>query len=97
VWKRIQHPNIVPFLGVTVDPPQLVSDWMEHGDLMDFLKKFPETNRLGLVCIFPTVHTGSRVLNRSPVTRCRRGLELPPFLQRGSLEYQWGRRFKAYQ
>ena len=25
-WKHLKHPNIVPLLGVTIDPPQLISD-----------------------------------------------------------------------
>ena len=26
VWKHLIHANIVPLLGVTIDPPQLISD-----------------------------------------------------------------------
>ncbi|KAF9647772.1 kinase-like protein [Thelephora ganbajun] len=49
VWKRIHHPNIVPFHGATLKPLQLVSDWMEYGNLMEFLKERPKANRLGLL------------------------------------------------
>ena len=31
MWKRLKHPNIVPLLGITVDPFQLISDWMPGG------------------------------------------------------------------
>jgi serine/threonine protein kinase len=49
VWKHLTHPNIVPLLGVTFAPPQLISEWMSGGDLRDYINKNPEANRLGLV------------------------------------------------
>jgi serine/threonine protein kinase len=53
VWKRLTHPNIVPLLGVTLVPPQLISEWMSGGDLRDYIKKNPDANRLGLVGVPP--------------------------------------------
>ena len=50
MWKHGKHPNIVPFLGVTIVPLQLISDWMSGGNIMEYLKKHPGANRLGLVC-----------------------------------------------
>ncbi|KAF9790828.1 kinase-like domain-containing protein [Thelephora terrestris] len=52
VWKRLQHPNIVPFLGVPtkIPPPyEIVFDWMENGTLIDFVAKHPEVDRIGLL------------------------------------------------
>jgi serine/threonine protein kinase len=53
VWKRLTHPNIVPLLGVTLVPPQLISEWMSGGDLLDYIKKNPDANRLGLAGVPP--------------------------------------------
>ena len=53
VWKRMDHPNIVPLRGVTLNPLQLISDWMQAGDLSKHLNKCPDVNRLGLVCVLP--------------------------------------------
>ena len=53
--KPVCHPNIIPFHGVTLDPLQLVFDWMENGALPEFLKEHPNTNRFGLVRVTPTV------------------------------------------
>lgn len=53
MWKRLTHPNIVPLLGVTSNPPQLVSDWMPGGDLPRYIKNNPDADRLGLVGILP--------------------------------------------
>ena len=49
MWKRLNHPNIVPFIGVTTDPLQVVSEWMPNGTLMEFIKENPGANLIGLV------------------------------------------------
>jgi len=82
VWKRLTHPNVLPLLGVTVTPFQLVSNWMSGGDLPDFLKKNPDADRLGLVRV-PYVVLIPRSLP-VPVIRCRQRPLPPPFLQRDS-------------
>ena len=51
MWKRLEHKNIVPFLGVTTNPLQLISKWMDGGDLRKYIGKHPDVNRLGLVSI----------------------------------------------
>lgn len=43
------HPNIVPLLGVTIDPLQLISEWMSGGDLTVYVANHPDTDRLSLV------------------------------------------------
>ncbi|KAG6805343.1 hypothetical protein H0H92_015778, partial [Tricholoma furcatifolium] len=47
----LRHPNIVPFLGVYFqgNKPSLVFLWMEHGDLMSYLKEYPLSNRVQLL------------------------------------------------
>ena len=52
--KHLAHPNIVSLLGVTIDPPELVSDWMPGGDLPGYISKHPNTNRLSLVRLLST-------------------------------------------
>ena len=49
VWKRLEHHNIVPLLGITPTPLQLISKWMPGGDLPEYIKKNPDADRLGLV------------------------------------------------
>lgn len=66
LWKRLKHPNIVPFLGVTTDPPQLISDWMPNGNVVEYMQLHPDADRLGLVCppfhsAIPHVHTFSAI------------------------------------
>ena len=55
MYKRLAHPNIVPLLGITPSPLQLISEWMPGGDLTDYIKKSPDVNRVGLVSIPPVL------------------------------------------
>ena len=55
VWKHLAHSNIVPLLGATIDPPQLVSDWMCGGDLNEYITNNPDADRQGLVRLPPTL------------------------------------------
>ena len=50
-WKWLQHENILPFVGVTLTPPlfSIISERMENGNVMDFVKAHPDHNRLHLV------------------------------------------------
>jgi len=49
IWKRLKHVNVVPFIGVTFDPLQIVSEWMSGGDLTAHVKSKPQTSRVVLV------------------------------------------------
>ena len=53
MWRRLQHPNIVPFCGVptggTSQPLEIVCDWMENGTITQYLGKRPQADRVGLV------------------------------------------------
>ncbi|KAF9644753.1 kinase-like protein [Thelephora ganbajun] len=49
IWKRLKHPNILPLLGVTTSPLQLISDWIPGGNLQEYIKKHPDTDRLQLL------------------------------------------------
>ena len=52
MWKRLTHPNIVPFKGITLDPLQIVSEWMSGGDLTGYISLNPQANRIDLVSLF---------------------------------------------
>ena len=49
VWKHLTHPNIIPLLGVTIDPPQLISDRMPGGNLTEYIANHPDADRISLV------------------------------------------------
>ena len=52
MWKRVSHPSIVPFLGVSEAPApiSMVSEWMPNGNVRDYVGKNPGASRLQLVC-----------------------------------------------
>ncbi|KAJ7785471.1 kinase-like domain-containing protein, partial [Mycena olivaceomarginata] len=49
-WGRLDHPNILPFLGVDdqMFAPSfcLISPWMDNGNVINFLEKNPDFDRL---------------------------------------------------
>ena len=49
MWKRLNHPNIVPFKGVTFKPLQLVSEWMPGGVLREHIENNHHTDLITLV------------------------------------------------
>ena len=55
VWKNLAHPNVVPLLGVTINPTQLVSGWMPDVDLTGYITNHPDVDRLNLVGVPSTV------------------------------------------
>ena len=82
MWKRLTHPNIVPLLGITLTPLQLVSEWIPNGDLRYYIEVNPNVDRLELVSACPVVFIP--LLPPSPGIRRRQGPLLSPLLQRGS-------------
>ena len=49
--KHLVHPNIVPLLGVTIEPFELISRWMPGRDLQGYIAGHPATDKLSLVCL----------------------------------------------
>ena len=48
-WKHLSHPNILPLLGITMNPFRLISNWVSGGNLLEYIQGHPGANRLGLV------------------------------------------------
>jgi len=61
-WSSLRHPNVLPLLGATMTDTQfvMVSEWMENGNVNEFVETHPDADRLGLVCVLFKV-----VLSRS--------------------------------
>ena len=56
-WNALRHPNVLPLLGVTMTETRfvMVSEWMERGDINEFVKADPDADRLRLVRFLFTV------------------------------------------
>jgi len=53
ILARLTHANIVPLLGVTVNPPQLISKWMAVGSCRGTSKNIPVQTYLDSWVSFP--------------------------------------------
>ena len=51
MWSALRHPNVLPLLGVSMAGIQfsMVSEWMDGGNINEFVKVDPDANRLELV------------------------------------------------
>ena len=77
-WRHLRHANILPLLGATLDTrtPRftLVSEWMDNGNINDFVKNHKEVNRIQLVSSHVCVYKDR--YDRSPkLIDAARGLE----------------------
>jgi len=50
-WKHLRHPNILPLLGISLNEHRsaLVSEWMENGNINEFIGGDRHVNRPELV------------------------------------------------
>jgi serine/threonine protein kinase len=50
-WKTLDHPNVLPLLGVTTSNNQfaMVSEWMVNGNINEYVKEHRDVNRFELV------------------------------------------------
>jgi len=51
MWKTLYHPNVLPLLGATMNNNQfmMVSEWMENGNINEFIKAHVDVDRFELV------------------------------------------------
>lgn len=64
MWKRLKHPNVLLLLGVTITPPQLVTNLMHSGDLPKHINDHPNPDRLGLVGFPPVAYSHAHSHNQ---------------------------------
>jgi hypothetical protein len=73
-WKTLCHPNVLPLLGVKMDNKQfvMVSEWMENGNINEFVKTHKDVNRFELVGFFlSATHTSLKISSDSSRTSLR--------------------------
>lgn len=54
VWSTLQHENVLELIGLALfrDQLSMISPWMGGGVLPSYLERYPNVNRLQLVCSF---------------------------------------------
>jgi serine/threonine protein kinase len=93
-WNTLDHPNVLPLLGVTMDDEQfvMVSEWMSNGNINQFIKTHKDANRFKLVrsCSYH----GNILHSRSPPTARRRcqGFDIHTQPRNGARGSEGGRR-----
>ncbi|KZT54925.1 kinase-like protein [Calocera cornea HHB12733] len=99
IWTELKHPNILELYGVSEREPYglaLVSPWLEHGDVNQYMKAYPGVQRYPLVLDIaqalvymhslqpPVVHGNLRsgnVLVKSSGQACVAGFSVSGFLR----------------
>ena len=53
IWSRLAHKNILPLLGFIIEGeyPSLISEWMENGAALKYVKRNTECDVLELVSV----------------------------------------------
>ena len=53
MWRSLSHPNVLPLLGVIMASSRfaMVTEWMDHGNINQFIKVHKGINRFELVGI----------------------------------------------
>jgi serine/threonine protein kinase len=83
-WKAVQHPNVLPLLGVAIagDRTVMVSEWMAGGNIKEFIETHPNANRYKLVGFPLNLVTSSAAVDHFfalIVGKCHEGFGLYPF------------------
>ena len=83
IWKYLDHPNILPLLGATISPPQLISVFMPAGDLSKYIEENPNADRIRLVGAYLVVSPMAVLCSLQQLVTWDRGWPLlPAFPQR---------------
>jgi len=77
-WRTLHHPNVLPLLGVAISGNRLamVSEWMEKGNINEFLVAEVNADRLKLVCFSFKALTFADDWVTAAACRCNSGVDL---------------------
>ena len=48
-WAWLDHPNILQCFGITVNPLQVVTEWVPNGNVIEYVRTHPNADRVCLV------------------------------------------------
>ena len=58
MWKNLNHQNVLPLLGVAMGYQRftMISEWMDNGNINEFVEAHENVNRFELVGFHTTAH-----------------------------------------
>ena len=56
LWVKLDHPSVLRCFGVTIDPFQIITEWMPNGQAIGYVQKHQDADRVRLVS-FRTLNT----------------------------------------
>ena len=70
--KILRHPNVLPLLCASMNGNEfvIVSEWMDNGNVMDYLTREVDADRLLLVIFFSRQSTSLRMADDSVAAAC---------------------------
>lgn len=68
IWAKLNHVNVLPFLGFILknDYPSLVSEWIDNGTVLEYLKNNPLCDVINLVCLIRTILYKASIIKALP-------------------------------
>ena len=101
MWKHVSCPYVLKFNGVFYhnDVPAIVTPWMAHGNITEYLEKHPDANRLCLVSPNVSQRQASTHSAYFRYLACRRGqrYQVPSRLRRCARGHQSGESSHSYE
>ena len=95
MWKHVSCPYTLKFNGVFYHDgaPAIVTPWMHHGNITEYVEKHADADRLGLVSssVSPAPSISSLHAFRCVAIRCDQRNQVPPQRQYSAWEYQSGK------
>lgn len=92
MWKHVSCPHILKFNGVFYynDAPAIVTPWMPHGNITEYVEKHADADRLDLVSsdFSSTLNISSLPAFRYAAFRCGKRSKVPPQWQHSAWGYQ---------
>ena len=75
-WRSLSHPNVLPLLGVMMTSKRfaMISEWMDHGNINEFIEVYSGVNRFELVGTSPHFQLHTPLTTRRQLEDVAKGL-----------------------
>jgi len=99
MWKYIMCPHILQFIGAFYhnNVPAIVTPWVRHGNITEYLEKHPDVDRLRLVSLSMPLASGVTHFTscHNLASRCGQRNRVPPQTQHSAWGCKSGKPFDS--